>query len=57
MREVMTLELDLAFIKQNSYTKFQLKIPKHADEKCRKLYISNFSNFKKGYNSYENYKL
>ena len=47
-KKVMTLELDLKFIKRKSNAKFQLNIPKHVWEKCGKLWISSILNFKTG---------
>ena len=42
------LELYLKFIKPKSYTKFHIKISKHAGEKCRKLFIFNILSSKRG---------
>ena len=44
----MTLDFNLTFIKWKSYTKFQLNMSKHIEEKCGKLCISSIPNTKRG---------
>ena len=46
--KLMTLELDLKFIKWKSYAKSQLNMPKHVGEKCGKLCIYSILSSKRG---------
>ena len=47
-RKLMTLVVDLKFIKRKSSTKIKFNMSKHAGEKCGKLHISYILSFDRG---------